>query len=366
MIDELAFAPLRPLLAALPPPPDLVARLDRVSKRFGGVAALHGVTLDVPRGQVLGIIGRSGAGKSTLIRLLNGLERPDSGAVLFEGQDISRLGEAALQPVRQRIGMVFQHFNLLSAKTVADNVALPLKIAGWTRGRRRSRVAELLDLVGLADKAAAYPAHLSGGQKQRVGIARALAAEPALLLSDEATSALDPETTLSILDLLRNINRRLGLSIVLITHEMSVIRAVADQVAVLEAGRLAEHGPVASVLTQPQAESTRRLVATLEPRLPPGLLARMAPGPAPGHDPVLRISLHGEQARYPLLSRLAAAIDAEPLLLHGGIDHVADTPAGTLFISLQGHGALLTERAIAFLEDRVSLVEVAGYVRRPA
>lgn len=360
-----ALAPARPSPALdAPIAPDLVARLDRASKRFGPVSALREVTLDVPRGRVLGIIGRSGAGKSTLIRLLNGLERPDSGSVQFEGQEISSLGEAALQPVRQRIGMVFQHFNLLSSKTVAGNVALPLRIAGWPRSRRRARVEELLDLVGLSEKAAAYPAQLSGGQKQRVGIARALAAEPALLLSDEATSALDPETTLSILALLRSINHRLGLSIVLITHEMSVIRAVADQVAVLEAGRLVEQGPVADVLTQPQASSTRRLVATLQPHLPRFLLERLAPQPAAGYDPVLRIDLHGDQARTPLLSHLAAALDAEPLLLHGGIDHVADTPVGTLFVSLRSDDPDLAGRAVAFLEHRVSLVEIAGYVPR--
>lgn len=344
-----------------------VAQLSRVSKRFGTVAALDDVSLDVPQGRVLGIIGRSGAGKSTLIRLLNGLERPDSGSVRFEGQELTGLGERALQPVRQRIGMIFQHFNLLSAKTVAANVSLPLRIVGRAEPERTRRVAELLDLVGLSDKAASYPAQLSGGQKQRVGIARALAAGPALLLSDEATSALDPETTASILALLRDINRRLGLSIALITHEMSVIRAVADEVAVLEGGRLIEQGLVAEVLTRPRAPGTQRLVAAaVQTPLPPSLRAALSVQPAADRDPVLRIDVVGPQARGPVLARLGAAVGAEITLLHGGMDHVQDQPFGRIWVSLHGPGLDLGERAIAFLRDGVSQVEVIGHVPRAA
>jgi D-methionine transport system ATP-binding protein len=206
-----------------------VVRLTDVKRRFGTTAALDGISLTVKRGEILGIIGRSGAGKSTLIRCLNGLERADSGEILIEGRDITGLSEQDLQPLRRRIGMIFQHFNLLSAKTVEENVALPLKIEGLAKSERLKRAHELLELVGLADKAKAYPSSLSGGQKQRVGIARALAARPALLLSDEATSALDPETTRSILALLKDINRKLGLTILLITHEMEVVRGIADR-----------------------------------------------------------------------------------------------------------------------------------------
>ena len=343
-----------------------VAQLSRVSKRFGPVAALDDVSLEVPQGRVLGIIGRSGAGKSTLIRLLNGLERPDSGSVRFEGQELPGLSERALQPVRQRIGMIFQHFNLLSAKTVAANVALPLRIVSRAKPERMQRVAELLDLVGLSDKAAAYPAQLSGGQKQRVGIARALAAGPALLLSDEATSALDPETTASILALLRDINRRLGLSIVLITHEMSVIRAVADNVAVLEGGRLIEQGPVVEVLTRPQAPGTQRLVAAVQAPLPRVLQTALSAQPALDRDPVLRIDVIGSQARGPVLARLAAAVGAEVTLLHGGMDHVQDLPFGRIWVSLSGPGLDLGERAAAFLRDGVSQAEVIGHVPRAA
>ena len=344
----------------------LVAQLSRVSKRFGAVAALHDVSLDVAQGQVLGVIGRSGAGKSTLVRLLNGLERPDSGSARFEGQELTGLSERALQPVRQRIGMIFQHFNLLSAKTVAANVALPLRIAGRAKPARARRVAELLDLVGLADKAAAYPAQLSGGQKQRVGIARALAADPMLLLSDEATSALDPETTATILALLRDINRRLGLSIVLITHEMSVIRAVADEVAVLEGGRLIEQGPVGGVLTQPRSKGAQRLVATAQPVLPRVLRAALSAHPSASRDPVLQIDVLGEQARAPLLSDLATAMGTEARLLHGGIDHVQDQPFGRLYVALRGSGEDLGDRAAAYLRGRVTGVEVIGHVSSAA
>ncbi len=237
-----------------------MARLRGVSRRFGSVQALDGVSFDVQAGEIVGIIGRSGAGKSSLIRCLNGLERPDHGAVEINGEDITRLNERALRLLRRRIGMIFQHFNLLSAKTVARNVALPLRIDGRPRAERDRRVAELLDLVGLSGKADAYPAQLSGGQKQRVGIARALAASPSLLLSDEATSALDPETTRSILALLREINQRFGLTIVFITHDMAVVRALADRVLVLDQGRVVEQGTVRDVFASPQAAVTRSLL----------------------------------------------------------------------------------------------------------
>ena len=238
-------------------------RLRGVARRFGTVAALDDVSFEVARGEVLGVIGRSGAGKSTLIRCLNGLERPDRGAVEIDGTDIAALSERRMPVVRRRIGMVFQHFNLLSAKTVAQNVALPLRIEGRPRAERTRRVAELLDLVGLAGRSEAYPAQLSGGQKQRVGIARALAASPALLLCDEATSALDPESTRSILALLRDINHRLGLTVVLVTHQMGVVRAVADRVLVLDGGRVVEQGPVEEVFARPRAAVTRSLLQSL-------------------------------------------------------------------------------------------------------
>ncbi|WP_413788650.1 methionine ABC transporter ATP-binding protein [Acidocella sp.] len=234
--------------------------VEQLCRRFGKTQALADISFTLERGQVLSVIGRSGAGKSTLLRCLNGLERPDEGRIVIDGKDIVGCGERDLRVVRQRIGMIFQHFNLLSAKTALGNVALPLKLRGIGRAARHARAAELLDLVGLADKAGHYPAQLSGGQKQRVGIARALASDPALLLCDEATSALDPEATLSILELLGRINRELGLTIVLITHEMNVARLIADRVLVLAAGRIVEEGVTRAVLSHPKAAETRLML----------------------------------------------------------------------------------------------------------
>jgi len=239
--------------------------VEGVSKTYadGQPAALDNVSLQIADGSIFGIVGRSGAGKSTLLRCLNLLERPTSGRILMDGQDLTRLTDKALRQQRQRIGMIFQGFNLLHSRTVADNVAVPLEIAGLPKAERALRVEELLALVGLSDKAAAFPSQLSGGQKQRVGIARALAARPAYLLSDEATSALDPETTASILALLRDINRQLGVTIVLITHELEVVKAICDSAVSLAAGRVVESG----TLLQLQADPSSRLGRSLAPSL---------------------------------------------------------------------------------------------------
>ncbi|PZN08442.1 MAG: ABC transporter [Bacillota bacterium] len=232
--------------------------------RRGGVMALDGVSLTVERGEFFGVVGRSGAGKSTLVRCINLLERPTSGTIRVGGVELTRLRGAELRRARRRIGMVFQHFHLLWSRTVAGNVALPLEIAGVPRDRIRRRVAELLEWVGLADKADAYPAQLSGGQKQRVAIARALANQPELLLCDEPTSALDAATTRSVLNLLRRVNRELGLTVVLISHELDLVRAACDRVAVMHAGRVVECGPVQEVFARPRAEATRQLLAAAE------------------------------------------------------------------------------------------------------
>ena len=344
-------------------PPQDVVRLVDLKRRFGATPAIDGISLTVRKGEILGIIGRSGAGKSTLIRCLNGLERPDSGEVFIEGREISRLGERDLQPLRRRIGMIFQHFNLLSAKTVEDNVALPLKIEGRPKAERLARAAELLELVGLSEKAKAYPASLSGGQKQRVGIARALAARPALLLSDEATSALDPETTRSILALLRDINRQLGLTILLITHEMEVIRSIADRVAVIDAGRIVEQGPVWSVFADPQSDITKSLLGAIRPQLPTELAARLLP--ASGAETILRVDVAGEAATGPLLSDLAIAVPGAFRLVHGGIDHIQQQPVGTLFLSVPGSDAKHLAEVITFLKARQARVEVLGHVANP-
>jgi D-methionine transport system ATP-binding protein len=229
--------------------------LERLSKVYAGEGqpALDNISLSVPDGAIYGILGRSGAGKSTLIRCLNLLERPTSGRIIMNGKDITTFSQRELRQHRQRTGMVFQHFNLIHARNVADNIAVPLEIAGQPRPEREKRVAELLELVGLSDKARAFPSQLSGGQKQRVGIARALAAHPDILLCDEATSALDPETTASVLALLADINRKLGLTIVLITHQLEVVKAICDHAALLEKGRLIEGGPLSELLVNPSS-----------------------------------------------------------------------------------------------------------------
>lgn len=235
--------------------------LDAVSKSFGrGTPALHDVTLSIPAGSIFGVIGRSGAGKSTLLRLINGLETPTNGQVSIDGRPLSGMTTGQVRGLRRRIGMIFQAFGLLANRTVAENVALPLELAGVARRERGERVAALLDRVSIGDKAHVYPAQLSGGQRQRVGIARALATRPDILLCDEATSALDPETTRSVLALLGDLNREMGLTIILITHEMSVVRAICDQVAVLDQGRLIETGPVEAVFANPRDGRTLALL----------------------------------------------------------------------------------------------------------
>jgi len=340
--------------------PDVV-RLSDVRRHFGTTAALDGVSLSVRKGEILGIIGRSGAGKSTLIRCLNGLERPDSGQVLIEGREITGLSENQLQPLRRKIGMIFQHFNLLSAKTVEENVALPLKIEGLPKAARLKRAAELLELVGLSEKAKAYPSSLSGGQKQRVGIARALAARPALLLSDEATSALDPETTHAILALLKDINSKLDLTILLITHEMEVVRNIADRVAVIDGGRIVEEGAVWSVFADPQSKTTRSLLSTIRPQLPVHIAERLRQNP--DGEAVLSVDLAGSQANSPLFAALSAVLPNSFRLIHGGIDHIQEQPVARFFIGVPDPSRL--EPVLQFLRARSARVEVLGYDARP-
>jgi len=341
--------------AALAP----IVEMKDVRRMFGETPAINGVSLSVARGEILGIIGRSGAGKSTLIRCVNGLETPDSGSIKIEGREITGLGEDALRPVRRRIGMVFQHFNLLSAKTVAQNVALPLKIAGMPKAKRIKRVAELLDLVGLSDKAKQYPAQLSGGQKQRVGIARALAAEPAVLLSDEATSALDPETTLSILALLKDINTKLGLTILLITHEMEVIRRIADRVIVLDHGVIAEEGPVWKVFANPQSPITQSMLQVLEPELPAVWSERLE---KTGDLAILKVKLSGAAAKGAFFSEATLATGIALQLIHGGMDTIQGEPVGTMFIGLPAQNKAKLDATIAYLNTHADATEVLGYV----
>lgn len=298
------------------------------------IPALIDINLDIHAGEIFGIIGRSGAGKSSLIRTFNLLERPSQGRIYIEEQEITQLQSQALRGLRQRIGMVFQHFNLFQAKTVAENIAWPLKIAGnYTAAQRQERVAELLDLVGLVQHQHHYPGQLSGGQKQRVGIARALANYPHLLLCDEATSALDPETTQSILQLLQDINCQLGLTIVLITHEMQVIRTLCDRVAVLEAGQIIESGTVADVFLHPQHALTQSLVAHSHV-FDVSVFNDIESSTITGR--LVRLTFTGNITYEPVLHHIASSCAAQISILQGTIARIKETPYGQLLITIKG------------------------------
>lgn len=296
--------------------------------------ALAGVDLHIKQGEVFGIIGRSGAGKSTLIRMLNLLERPTQGEVWVKGQNITQLAESQLRSFRHGVGMVFQHFNLLRSRTVLDNVCFPLRLAGLNRAAQLERAHEVLALVGLTDHAKKYPRQLSGGQQQRVGIARALANRPELLLCDEATSALDPETTQSILRLLLDINKRLGLTIVLITHGMDVIRTVCDRVAVIDAGVIVECGDVLDVFLHPQHAVTQSLLSES------GIDAEGWRDMAQGIEGrLIRLSFRGESTVKPMLSQVSRDLNLDLSILQGSVNRIKDTPYGQLVIAVQGDPA---------------------------
>jgi D-methionine transport system ATP-binding protein len=307
-----------------------------VAKTFpteaGDMAAVRGVSLRIAAGEVFGIIGESGAGKSTLVRLINLLERPSSGRVIVDGEDATKLSPEGLRGLRRRIGMIFQHFNLLSSRTVAQNIAFPLELEGrLSKAQIRARVDELLGRVGLTDHAGQYPAQLSGGQKQRVGIARALACGPSVLLCDEATSALDPETTDQVLELLAELNRDLGLTIVLITHEMDVVRQVCDRVAVLERGLVVEQGEVVDVFLDAEHPATRRLLREDA--------ADGAPEPAPGVRTV-RLTYRGAAAYAPFLSRIAQETGVDFSLHAGRVARIKGEAFGQLTLSLSGRNVV--------------------------
>ncbi len=346
------------------PPPMIV--LSGLSKVFQGpngpVKALSDIDIEIGRGEVFGVIGRSGAGKSTLLRCLNLLERPTTGTVTVGGRDLTRLDRSGLNAARREIGMIFQHFNLLAGRTVYDNVALPLELAGADRATIARTVPPLLDLVGLSERANYYPRSLSGGQKQRVGIARALATNPKVLLCDEATSALDPETTLSILKLLDKLKRELGLTIVLITHEMSVIKEIADRVAVIDGGRIVEQGRVYDVLSRPREAVTRALVGEVMGHLVPDDLAERLAGRVPG-GALWRILFIGEAGYEPVISELARRFDIDLNLVHGRIETIQGEPFGSLVVNVIGSEAKLRQ-ALGYLKIRHLDVEEIGHVVR--
>ncbi|AZY94309.1 methionine ABC transporter ATP-binding protein [Paracoccus marcusii] len=328
-------------------------------KAGGQVTALADITLSVPEGGITGIIGRSGAGKSTLLRMVNGLERPTTGRVTVSGRDVGTATGSALRAIRRDVGMIFQHFNLLASRTVRGNIALPLEVAGTPRGQIRARVDQLIEQVGLGALADRYPAELSGGQKQRVGIARALATGPKVLLSDEATSALDPETTQTVLDLLAQINRDLGVSVLLITHEMAVLRDIASHMAVIEAGRIVEAGPTYDIFARPQHPTTRRFLSGVTGATLPAFVAARLQTDPPG-DQVIRVTFAGLHATDPMLARLATDLGISANILGGTIEEIGTRPFGNLLISVpQDRG----DQARAFLEQHGLTTEVLGHVR---
>ncbi|WP_342559749.1 methionine ABC transporter ATP-binding protein [Psychrobacillus sp. FSL W7-1457] len=334
--------------------------LKEVSKRFitkqGEIVAVDSVNLDIQRGEIFGIIGYSGAGKSTLIRLLNGLEKPTDGHITVNGQEITSINEDKLRSFRQKVSMIFQHFNLLWSRTVAENIAFPLEIAGVSKDKRKARVEELLSLVGLEGRGDSYPSQLSGGQKQRVGIARALANGPEVLLCDEATSALDPETTDSILDLLVSINEKLGLTIVLITHEMQVIQKICNRVAVMENGQVVEDGDVLEVFQKPQQPITKRFVSQISDSNQPVQtiqnLVQLYP-----NGKLVKLVFVGDTTEQPILSRLIKQFDLEVNIVQGNISHTKSGAFGTLILQIDGNEQAV-EDAIQFIHSQKVKTEV--------
>ena len=326
----------------------------------GPVQALQGIDLTIERGEVFGIIGRSGAGKSSLIRTINRLEQPSSGRVLIDQVDIGDFDEDRLVALRRRIGMIFQHFNLMSAKTVWQNVELPLKVAGVPQAERWRKVGELLELVGLQGKRDAYPAQLSGGQKQRVGIARALATRPQILLCDEATSALDPETTHDILGLIRSLRDKLDLTVLLITHEMAVVKEICDRVAVMEAGQVLEQGRVFEVFTRPAHPTTRSFVAgTIGHSVPPGTVARL-PAPRSGEEQrLLQVLFAGPNSTRAVISEASRRFGIDLDIISGRIDEIAGEPFGLMALAAYGAPAQLDEAVGWFEELGLSVTPLA-------
>ncbi|MBH9965768.1 methionine ABC transporter ATP-binding protein [[Bacillus] enclensis] len=324
--------------------------------KAGPISAVDGVNLAVKEGEIFGVIGYSGAGKSTLIRMLNGLEVPTEGTINVGGQAVSTIKGKKLREARQSIGMIFQHFNLLWSRTVIDNIQFPLEIAGVPKKERVKRANELLKLVGLEGRGDAYPAQLSGGQKQRVGIARALANNPRVLLCDEATSALDPQTTDSILDLLVDINKRLGLTIVLITHEMHVIKKICHRVAVMENGKVAELGDVLEVFRNPQQQVTKRFVKEVSQDQDSDEVIEQLIKEYPTGK-VLKFTFVGESTGQPLITSLIRKFDLEVNILQGQISQTQNGAYGTLFVHLDGEESQLKE-ALTFAESQLVKVEV--------
>ncbi|QCE33821.1 ATP-binding cassette domain-containing protein [Acetobacteraceae bacterium] len=335
--------------------------IKHLSHWFNGQPALNDVNFSVKSGEIVGLIGRSGAGKSTLIRCLCALERPGAGEIIINGTNIVKLPESGLVKIRRKIGLVFQHFNLLTSRTVTGNIALPLQIAGKSRSEISQRVQELVKLVGLAGLEKKYPHQLSGGQKQRVGIARALATNPDILLSDEATSALDPESTASILNLLRDINKELGLTIVLITHEMEVVKRFAKRILVLDKGHLIEDCNLSHfVRHEPEHPALKPLLAEIQPQLPESFVKLLQPNRSSAcHEAVARIYLEGNHVTAPLFSELALKFNVQTRLLQGGVNEIGGQSACDILVSLSGERC---DEAIEWINQKAQAFRLLGWL----
>ncbi|MDD1781450.1 methionine ABC transporter ATP-binding protein MetN [Enterovibrio sp. ZSDZ35] len=326
------------------------------------IHALRDINLSIPQGRIFGVIGASGAGKSTLIRIVNLLERPTSGTVTVDGIELTALSDAELTKERQKIGMIFQHFNLLSSRTVFDNVALPLELAGKSKQHIDDKVSELLELVGLSDKHQSYPSNLSGGQKQRVAIARALASDPKVLLCDEATSALDPATTHSILNLLQTINQKLGLTILLITHEMDVVKRICHEVAIIGGGELLENGPVGDIFAHPKTELARTFIrSTLDLSIPQEYAERLQRDSQGKLPPLVRLEFTGASVDAPLVSQISRKFNIDVSILSADMDYAGGVKFGLMLAEFFGEENDVNQ-SLAYLKEHNINIEVLGYV----
>ncbi|RCW62518.1 methionine ABC transporter ATP-binding protein [Saliterribacillus persicus] len=324
------------------------------------VQAVDDISLNINKGEIFGVVGYSGAGKSTFIRLINRLEEPTSGTIKINDKDITTMAQSKLRKERQKFGMIFQHFNLLWSRTIYDNIAFPLEIAGVPKNKRKEKVLELINLVGLSGREKAYPSQLSGGQKQRVGIARALANDPDVLLCDEATSALDPETTDDILDLLVSINKKLGLTIILITHEMHVIQKICHRVAVMEKGKVVETGNVLEVFVKPQSKTTKRFVQQLNP-LEQQQEAIQSFINSRDDSEVIKLHFIGNSTRRALISEISKKYDVDINILQGSISPTQEGAYGTLFFEINGQKDVIHD-AIKYIQASGVEVEVLKHV----
>lgn len=333
--------------------------LEHVTKTFktkdGDVHAVKDVSLNIEEGEIYGIIGFSGAGKSTLVRCINLLEKPDSGAVVFGDKDLLKLSDADLRKEREKIGMIFQHFNLYNSRTIYDNIAFPLKHLGWSKDKIQKRVLELLELIDLVERKDSYPSQLSGGQKQRVSIARALVNDPKVLLCDEATSALDPQTTQTILKLIKRINKERGITVVMITHEMFVVKEICDRAAIMDAGRVVEEGDIVDIFSHPQEKMTKEFISTasnankidelIEQQHPITQLKE--------NEQLVRLQYDQTNTSHPMISEISRKFNVDCSIIYGNIEILQESPIGTLICVLKGSDDDIRNSIACFKQDGI-------------